>query len=176
MKVLLTGWLGAGSTEIAQIIAKDLGMEVINSYKAIRDLVRERGESFELFESESRSGEYDIDVLLRNKALEYLEEERDLIVEGRIALLVLDREYDLKAFLTARTEDRVEHVAERRNVAKSKAQKIVEMSDRDRRSVVEKLLEYPLELNRFDIILNTSSYGFARAAATLIELLKEHRP
>jgi len=172
MKVLLSGLLGAGCTEVAQILAKQKNAKVVNSVEAIKDIIGERGQSFQLFERESRSGEFDLDALLRNKALEYLEEFDNLIIEGRLALLVLDRTFDLKAFLTATLEDRIAHVASRRNIAKEQAAKIVHHSDRERERVVEKLYDQPLDLCRFDVVLNTSTYGFDRAARTLAEFLE----
>jgi cytidylate kinase len=69
MRILITGWLGAGSTEVANKLAALREIEVFNSARAIRDLIAERGESFQIFETETRSGEYDLDYLLRNKTL-----------------------------------------------------------------------------------------------------------
>ena len=163
MKILVTGWLGAGSTEVAERLAGPAGIEMFNSVRAIKDLIAERDESFQIFEKETRSGEYDIDVLLRNKALEYLDEYDDIVIEGRLGLLVLDKCFDVKIFLNATKDDRVSHVAQRREIATAKATKVVDNSDRERRDLVEKLFDHPLELNRFDLVINTSSYGFDKS-------------
>ncbi len=171
MKILLTGYLGAGSTEIANMVAEAEKAEAVNSVRAIRDLIRERRESFGIFERESRSGEFDLDALLRNKALEYVESFDNLIVEGRLALLVLDKDFDLKAFLTASEEDRVKHVAARRNISIEKAARIIKNSDKEREQLVEKICDYPLDLTRFDVVLNTSTYGYEGTAHTLRGLI-----
>jgi len=173
MRILLSGLLGAGCTEVAETLAKQDEAKIVNSVEAIKDLISERGESFQLFDMESRSGEFDLDVLLRNKALEYIDDFDDLIIEGRLALLVLDHAFDLKAFLTATLDDRIAHVASRRKISKEQARKIVQHSDKEREHVVEKLFDYPLDLCRFDVVLNTSTYGFERAAQTLGEFLRE---
>jgi cytidylate kinase len=175
MKVLLSGLLGAGCTEVAETLAKQEKAKVVNSVEAIKDLISERGQSYQLFDMESRSGEFDLDALLRNKALEYIDDFDNLIVEGRLALLVLDHPFDLKAFLTATLDERIAHVASRRKIGKEQARKVVQHSDKEREHVVEKLFDYPLDLCRFDVVLNTSTYGFERAAKSLGEFLRKPR-
>ena len=174
MRLLLTGWLGAGCTEVANIIAKSKSFKVVNSYVAIKDLIKERGIPYQTFEQESRSGEYDLDVLLRNKVLEYLDEDEDLIIEGRAALLVLDRKFDLTGFLTAPKEERVRHVAFRREIDLERAAKVVEDSDRERRHLVRKLFDHELDLTMFDVVLNTSRYGYDWVATTILNLLEKN--
>ncbi len=173
MRILVTGWLGAGATEIAEKLAAPKGTEVVNSVRAIKELVVERGESYQIFEKETRSGEYDLDVLLRNKALEYLDFYDDIIVEGRLGLLVLDQKFDIKVFLTGIKEDRIAHVASRRGIDTKKATKVVEYSDREREQVVEKLFDHPLELCRFDLVVNTSSYGMDKSAGLIAKIIAD---
>ncbi len=173
MKLLLAGWLGAGCTEVANTISKKRTFRVVNSYVAIRDLTREREISYQAFEEESRSGEFDLDHLLRNKVLEYLEEDGDLIIEGRAALLVLDRQIDLTSFLTAPRDYRVNRVASRREIDVESAAKVVENSDKERRYLVRKLYDHDLDLSMFDLVLNASRYGYEWAAATILDLLEK---
>ncbi len=173
MKIMLTGWLGTGCTEVANILAKKKNLLVVNSSRAIKDLVGERAQTFQLFEKESRSGEYDLDILLRNKILEYLDQQEAIIIEGRCGLLVLDHDFDVKAFLTGTKEDRTERIASRRSIEKEQAEKIVEKSDKDRRNVVKKLFDSALELSQFDIVLNTSTYSYEQIAGMLLGLLEK---
>jgi cytidylate kinase len=171
MKIMITGWLGAGDSEVASIIRDRRKLLIINSHKAIRDLIRERGETFQLFETESSSGIYDLDVLLRNKALEYLEEEDDLILEGRLGLLVCDQKFDIQSFLTANHEDRAKHVSARRGIALEKAREVVEISDKDRKHAYYKIHDRTLEPSDFDLVINTSGYSFETTAGNIENLL-----
>ena len=178
MKVLLAGLLGAGDSEVASKISRGGETPVFNSHRAIRDLIRERGETFQLFETESSSGTYDLDVLLRNKAFEYMEMEDQYIVEGRLGLLVCDHEFDIKIFLTANLEDRAKHVSKRRGIALQEAREVVEMSDKDRRYVFEKINDKPLVPSEFDLTINTSDLSLESTAEVIQCLLEsmQRRP
>ena len=174
MRILITGWLGAGSTEVASMLGALRKIEVFNSAMAIKDLVAERGESFQILERETRSGEYDLDYLLRNKALEYLDEYDGIVIEGRLGLLVLGREFDVRILLTGTESDQISHVASRRGIAAEKASKVVDSSDRERRALVEKLFDHDLELSRFDPVVNTSYYGFDKSVSVIDTISRNH--
>jgi len=172
MKIMITGWLGSGITEIANLISKKEDIEVFNSNKAIRELIAERGETFQLFETESSSGTFDLDVLLRNKALEYFDEYDNLLIEGRLGLLIHDQTFDLKTFLTASREDRDKHISRQRGISIEKAKSVVQISDRDRKYVFDKMYDKPLDLTEFDLLMNTSTFGYDLVADTITQLSK----
>jgi cytidylate kinase len=96
------------------------------------------------------------------------------VIEGRLGLLVLDKEFDVRIFLTGTKDDRISHMASRRGIAVEKASKVVDSSDRERRALVEKLFDHELELNRFDLVINTSSYGFDKSVSLINTILQNH--
>ncbi|MEM2092058.1 MAG: cytidylate kinase family protein, partial [Candidatus Bathyarchaeia archaeon] len=117
MKIALCGYLGSGCTEVAEILAGKLGLEVINTSR-ILTMIRD-------FESLSRSGEVDLDLLIKNKLDEILQRD-NVIVEGRSAFFLLDRKDVIKIFLNASLEERVRHVASRRGIPLDEARDDVE--------------------------------------------------
>jgi cytidylate kinase len=85
--IAICGELGAGCTEVAQMLSKMLGMNFINSASIIKGIVVDfRGvhpdESFSEFEQHVISGEVDLDMMIASKTDELLEQ-ADTIVEGR---------------------------------------------------------------------------------------------
>ena len=132
MKIALCGFLGSGCTEIAEILAAKFGLETLNTSRIIT--------SIENLEPLSRSGEIFFDKIIKERLDEILKREDNIIVEGRSAFLLLDREDVIKIFLNASFEDRAKHVAERRGISLEEAKEDVERSDEDRRSLLLSLI------------------------------------
>jgi len=132
LKIALCGYLGSGCTEVAEILAGKLGLEVINTSR-ILTMIRD-------FESLSRSGEVDLDLLIKNKLDEILQRD-NVIVEGRSAFFLLDRKDVIKIFLNASLEERVRHVASRRGIPLDEARDDVERSDRDRNGILQRFFK-----------------------------------
>jgi len=165
--VLLPGMLGSGCTSVAQLLAGRLGLRVVNSESIIREIVSERGSSFLEMAAIIRDGEVDLESMIRSVALDYLNE-GDVLIEGRTALMLLDRPATIKAFLYADRDFRVKRVAERRGVAVEEAEREVERSDEDRERLVRRLYDRDwLDPNLYDVMLNTSRVGIERVASLI---------
>ncbi|MBS7607317.1 MAG: cytidylate kinase family protein [Candidatus Bathyarchaeia archaeon] len=164
MKIALCGYLGSGCTEVAEILAGKLGMDVINTSK-ILTMIKD-------FESLSRSGEVDIDLLIKNKLDEILQRD-NIIVEGRSAFFLLDRKDVMKIFLNASLEERIRHVASRRGIPLDEAREDVERSDRDRNSVLQRFFKKDeIDPSDFDFSIRTNSKTFAKVADIIAEIIK----
>ncbi|MBS7639526.1 MAG: cytidylate kinase family protein [Candidatus Bathyarchaeia archaeon] len=163
MKIALCGYLGSGCTEVAEILAGKLGLEVINTSR-ILTMIRD-------FESLSRSGEVDLDLLIKNKLDEILQRD-NVIVEGRSAFFLLDRKDVIKIFLNASLEERVRHVASRRGIPLDEARDDVERSDRDRNGILQRFFKKDrIDPSDFDFSVKTNSKTFARVADIIADVV-----
>ena len=131
MRIALCGYLGSGCTEVAEILASEFSLQTYNTSK-ILEMVKN-------FDSLSRSGEIDMDEVIKNKLDDILKSD-NVIVEGRSAFLALGKKGIIKVFLNTPVEDRIKHVAERRGIRADKAKEDIVRSDeernQDRKSVV----------------------------------------
>ncbi len=164
LKIALCGYLGSGCTEVAEIIAGKLGLEVINTSK-ILIMIKD-------FERLSRSGEIDVDLLIKNKLEEILQRD-NIVIEGRSAFFLIDKKDVIKIFLNSSFEERVKHVASRRGISIDEARLDVERSDRDRNSILQKFFKKnDLNPSDFDFSIKTNSKTFARIADIITDVIK----
>lgn len=164
MKIALCGYLGSGCTEVAEILSGKFNLEMVNTSKiltAIKD-----------FDALSRSGEVDIDMIIKNKLEEILQKD-NIIVEGRSAFFLLDRKDLIKIFLNASFDDRARHVASRRGIPIDEAKDDIERSDRDRNSIVQKFFKKDsVDPADFDFLIKTNSKTFAKIADIIADVIK----
>lgn len=164
LKIALCGYLGSGCTEIAEILAGKFGLDIINTSK-ILTMIKD-------FEAMSRSGEVDIDLVIREKLNEVLKRD-NIIVEGRSAFFLLDRKDIIKIFLNASLEERIKHVASRRGIPLDEAREDVERSDRDRNSVLKRFFNKDeIDPADFDFSIRTNAKTFAKVADIIAEVMK----
>lgn len=164
MKIALCGYLGSGCTEVAEILAGKLGLEVINTSRILTTIKN--------FERLSRSGEIDIDLLIKNRLDEILQRD-NIIVEGRSAFFLIERGDLIKIFLNSSFEERVKHVASRRGISIEEARQDVERSDKDRNSILQKFFKKDkIDPSDFDFSIKTNSKTFARIADIIIEVIR----
>jgi len=171
--VLVAGELGAGCTEVGELLSKALGLEVYNTEKLIRNLVSSPGLSFKALVEKSVSGEIEIEKVLYSMILD-LVKNGPAIIEGRSALMALNQEVDLKVFLYMDVNDRLSHLKEKRKTENiSQLEEDIRVSDMDRSSLVERLFHKnwkdPL---LYDLMINTSKIPYEKAASLIIEALK----
>jgi len=164
MKIALCGYLGSGCTEVAGILASKFGLETVNTSSIF--------ESIRNFESLSRSGEIDMDKIIKEKLEEILKRD-NIIVEGRSAFMLLDRRDVIKIFLNASLEDRIKHVADRRGISVEGAREDVERSDRERNHLIQRFFNKDrADPTDFDFSMKTSSKTFSKIADTITEVIK----
>ena len=176
MIISISGEVGAGCTEVGQIVSKKLGYQCVSSADLIKKIVVDfRGvhprESFSEFEQHVKSGEVDLDMMLDSKIDEVLET-GEVVVEGRSALMLLDNENVLKVLLVAPHDKRVQRVAERRNITVEDAEEVVRISDSERSNMVKKLFAREwLDPHNYDIVINTGLRVFEDSAEIILRAL-----
>lgn len=170
--VLIAGLLGSGCTASALELAKLTSLTIVNSESIIREIVSEKRVPYTLLIEMARDGEVDLEDLVRSIALDYVRE-GGVIIEGRTALMLLDRPALLKVFLYADKKVRVERVAKRRGLSLEEAEREIEESDEDRRRLVEKLFKRSfMDPSLYDLILNTTELSYEDVARLLNDLIR----
>lgn len=177
--ILLAGMLGAGCTRTAEILSNKLNMNFINSEKVFREIVAQERISFADLSLMARSGEIDIEDVVKSVVEDHINE-GNVIVEGRVALLVLNNPHvDLKVFLWAPKDFRVKRVAERRKIDEKEALEAIEESDEERSQLVSRLYKRDwLDADLYDIVINSSKWSFEEIADIIVAAYKakiEHK-
>ena len=173
MHIAVCGELGSGCTEVGGILSEKLGIRCINSSDVIRSIVSNFRESFEEFESNVLSGEVNLDVMINGKISEFLEM-GDLIVEGRSAFLLLDREDIFKVLLVAPRTKRIEHIAKRRGITNEESEKDLDESDMERGHMVKKTFKKDwLDPHNYDMVINTGPRTYKEVADLIIKTIPE---
>ncbi len=164
MRIALCGYLGSGCTEVAEILASDFGLQTFNTSKIL--------ETVKNFDSLSRSGEIDMDEVIRNKLDDILKGD-NVVVEGRSAFLALGKKGVIKVFLNTPVEDRIKHVAERRGIRADKAKDDIRRSDEERNHLLQRSLGKDcVDITVYDFTLNTSSKTHSRVATTIADIIR----
>ncbi|RLE70081.1 MAG: hypothetical protein DRJ43_02750 [Thermoprotei archaeon] len=161
--VLISGMLGAGCTSIALELGRRMELKVVNTESIVREIVAEKKLSFMELAAMVRDGEVDLEGVIRSIALDYVKE-GGVVIEGRTALMMLDRPATLKVFLYADEGVRARRVAERRGISLDEAREEVERSDEDRRSLVMRLYRREwMDPSLYDLMLNTTRLSLEEA-------------
>ena len=173
MHIAICGELGAGCTEVGQILSKRLGLRCINSADIIRSIVSNFRESFREFERHVQSGEVNLDKMIDGKTDELLEL-GETIVEGRSGFMLLDNKDVFKALLIAPQTRRVEHIAKRRNITVEEAKEALRESDSERKHMVEKLFKKEwLDPHNYDMVINTGLRSREEVADLIIKAIQK---
>ncbi|MBS7615080.1 cytidylate kinase-like family protein [Candidatus Bathyarchaeota archaeon] len=178
MHIAICGELGAGCTEVGQLLSEMLGIKVINSATIVKSIVTDlRGvypdESFGEFKDQVLSGEVDLDKMIAGEIQDFLEQ-GDTIVEGRSAFMLLNRNDVFKVLLVCPLEKRAKHIAKRRQISIGEAKEDIRISDSERQHMVEKMFKaHWLDPHYYDIIINTGLYSFDETAKQIRDLVQK---
>jgi len=164
MKIALCGYLGSGCTEVAEILASKFNLEAFNTsriFRSIRD-----------FDSLSRSGEVDFNMLIKTKLEEILKRD-NVVIEGRSALMLLDRKDVRKIFLVTPVEDRIKHVADRRGISTESARDDVIGSDEERNQLAQRFFRRnAADTANYDFSVDTSGKTYSKVADVIANVIK----
>lgn len=172
--ILVAGELGAGCTEVGELLSKKLGIEVYNTERFIRNLASSPTSSFQILVEKSVSGEIEIEKILHSMVLDIVNN-GPAVIEGRSALFALTHDVTLKVFLYGDMGDRVKHLAEKRKTEDIKQiEEDIKASDMDRSSLVERLFHRNWKDHLlYDLMVNTSKISYEEIASLILETLKQ---
>ncbi|MEM2904518.1 MAG: cytidylate kinase family protein [Candidatus Bathyarchaeia archaeon] len=169
MKIALCGPLGAGCSEVAELLSAKFNLRIENTSSLLTSFISRLKEPFIDLESFTRSGEMDVDQLIRHRIGQVLDD--NVIVEGRSGFMLLDRKDVIRVLLVSPREHRAKHVAERRGISTEEGFEDVQRSDEERRNMVERLFKKDwLDATNYDLVVNTSSM---REWLTVADLIAE---
>jgi glucuronide carrier protein len=176
MHVAICGELGAGCTEVGQILSQKLNRKCINSSEIVRSLVLDfrklhPSESFKEFERHVHSGEVNLDKMVEGKLHEILEN-GNIVVEGRTAFMLLREKDVFRVLLVAPEEVRASHIAKRRGIPINEAFDILQESDNERKHMVERSFKTNwLDPHNYDLIINTASKTYEEVADLILRAM-----
>jgi len=157
LKIALAGQLGAGCTEVAEIISRKTGIKMFNSESLMRKFLAETAMKFSNFEEYISSGEVRIDRIFESLVLDVVNLEDRAIIEGRSALFLLKRWDIFKALLVADDKFRISRIAERRKISLEKAEEEIKHSDDERGNLVKRFYGLNwLNPKNYHLVVNTS--------------------
>lgn len=174
LKIALAGQLGAGCTEVARLISKKTGVKVFNSETLIRRLIAESGTSFRNFQEYVASGEVNIDKLLDSLIADIVNTEKNVVIEGRSAFFLLNRNDIFKVLLVADDDFRAKRVSSRRGIGLEEAKGNIKHSDEERRNLVKRFYDVEwLDPKLYDMVINTSFKDMETVANLVIKAYEE---
>ena len=172
-RISICGELGGGSTEIGQMLSRRLGVKCMNSSDAVKNIVIGFKISFKQFEEDVRSGKVNLDKMIQGE-IDELSELGEFIVEGRSAFMLLNDEDVFKVLLVAPETIRAKRISEMRNIMIEEAEEAIRLSDKERKSMVEKLFKkYWLDPQNYDMVINTRSRSYKEAADLIAKAIQE---
>jgi cytidylate kinase len=169
MIITIGGPIGSGKTTVASAIAKKFGLRHISAGIIFREMARQKGLSLEDF---SRLAESDdsFDHLVDGRQKE-LASEGNAVVDGRLSGRLIDG--DIKVWLTAPFDLRVDRVAKREGMEIEQARKDMDIREKSEATRYKKIYNIDLyDLSHYDVVLNTalwSAEGVIKIIETLIE-------
>jgi len=164
MRIALCGYLGSGCTEVAEILAAKFDLEVFNTSGILK--------SVKGFETLSRSGEIDLDKIVKTRLDEILKPD-NVIIEGRSGFMLLDRKDVIKIFLNASLDDRVKHVAQKRGISAENARDDVARSDEERNQLIQRFLSKNCpDVSNYDFSIRTGAKTYSKIADTIANVTK----
>jgi len=173
--LLLCGQLGAGCTEVADILAKRMNMTFYNTEKLLHRLAADLDLSFSGIAGKATSGEVEIDESIAGLITGYMHDKhmKGVIIEGRTAFMAFLEPTTVRALLMAPIYVRANHIAHVRGKDFERAKEEVVKSDEDRGTLVRRLWKLDwLDPSLYDLVINTGAWSYEQAASMIEEALK----
>lgn len=166
--IAISGKSGCGNSTVSSLIAKRLGLRLINF--TLRDVARERGLSFEqLWEraEHDQSVDHELDRRLMDLAAE-----GGCVLGTRLAIWLVEGQ-DLSVYLEASQQTRAARIASRESISFSTA--LVTTSDRDRRDRKRYLRLYDIDIDdssQADLVVDTERLDQHAVVEKIAEALR----
>jgi len=158
--ITLSGLSGSGKTTIAEVLAKNLNLKLINSGDIYRSLAEESKVSLEEFSAKHND---EVDYEIDKRSLKFAKEGNVLIV-GRLAGWVAGDNADLKIFVKCSLKERAKRVALREGKTFEEAKKDILARDKSDINRAKKLYGINLkDLSIYDLIINNDKLSFEEA-------------
>ena len=157
MRVTISGLPGSGTTTVARLLAKELGLELISAGEMFRGIAKEKSLQLEQFnELAENSDDFDrwIDAKQGKEAMKH----ENVIVEGRLSGFFVTTA-DLKIWLKAPIEVRARRVAGREGIAYEEALAAMKSREQSEHKRYEQYYDINLDdLSIYDLVIDSSRW------------------
>lgn len=171
--ITVSGPHGAGRSSQAQYLSQEFGLRYISTGTLFREMAEQRGFSMEEM-SRLAEENCDFDNYLDERAKEE-SAKGGVVIDATLAAWVATNP-DLKIYLWAEFDDRIQRIAEREGRPLQevlKETKIRESSEKDR---FQKYYKIDIdELSVYDVVLNTSLFSLEATSKILGKIVLEYR-
>ncbi|MDR3337170.1 MAG: AAA family ATPase [Treponema sp.] len=169
-RIAISGKSGCGNTTVSRMAAEKLGLRFINF--TFRSLAQEKGMSLaEVLPLAEKDDSWDKDVDSRQVAL--AREKGGCVLGSRLAIWMLP-EADLKVFLTAKSETRVQRILKREGGDPRGVAEFTEKRDRQDRERYIRI--YNIDNNDYafaDLVIDTDDIDPPAICSLIVEKLKQ---
>jgi len=171
MKITISGLPGSGTTTVARIISKKLGLMLISAGDVFRQLASQRGMTVEEF-SKYADENPEVDRRIDKTQQELAEAENDVVVEGRLSGWFV-KDADLRVWIFADPEIRYQRIAKREGKDLVVAKHETKMREDLEKRRYQKF--YSIDIDDwtvYDIILNSGKFSAEAIAEIVITAVK----
>ena len=157
MRITISGLPGSGTTTVANLLAKELSIELISAGEMFRALADEKSLPLRQF-SELAENNDDYDRLIDEKQGTEALKRENVIVEGRLSGFFVPTA-ELKIWLKAPQEIRAKRVAGREQIAYDEALTAMQEREQSEHTRYEHYYGIDLDdLSRYDLIIDSSRW------------------
>ena len=170
LRIAISGKSGCGNTTVSSLVAEMLGLKLINF--TFRNLAQEHGMSLEeVLRLAQEDESWDREVDSRQVAL--AQEYAGCVLGSRLAIWIF-KDADIKVYLTARPETRVNRIFSREGGNREEIARFTEMRDGQDRERYMKLYGIDNDIYDFaDLIIDTDEMNQGEIANIIINKANE---
>jgi cytidylate kinase len=170
MMVSIGGYPGSGTTTLSKKIKEAFGMPHVYAGQIFREMAAEKGVTLAEFSLMAEKDE-SIDGEVDRKQKEMAQD--NTVVEGRMTAFIVDA--DLKIWLSAPLEVRVERVAKRENILYEESMDRIMKREASERKRYKKYYNTSIDdLSVYDLVINTELWD-AEGVFTIVKAAIEVR-
>ncbi len=168
MKITISGLPGSGTTTVAKIVSKKLGLKLISAGEIFRQLAAQRGMTVEEF------GKYaeehpEIDTLIDKTQREMAEKEDNAVIEGRLSGWMV-KNADLKVWIFADAEVRYKRIAKREGKDLAVVRQQTKMREEIEKRRYQKFYSIDLDdWSIYDLIINSTKFEAEEIAELIVK-------
>jgi len=176
MLLTVSGPAGSGKTTFAEAMAEELGYEYVSGGDIFRSLAAERGHSLVEFNKLAEQDDQ-VDRDLDQRLREIASERDDLVLESRLAGWMAGDYADLKFWLDAPLDVRIERVSDREDKSTDTArQETIERAESEAKRYKE---YYGIDIDDrsiYDLVINTSRWDPETEIEIALSAVRQYDP
>ncbi|MBK5189975.1 MAG: AAA family ATPase [Methanosarcinales archaeon] len=175
MRITISGLAGSGTTTVAELLSKELSMDVISAGEMFRAIAKEKSLQLGEFNKLAENND-DFDRGIDEKQGEEAMKRENVIVEGRLSGFFVPHA-DLKIWLKAPIEIRARRVAGREGMAYEEALAAMKNREQSEHKRYDQYYGINLDdLSIYDLVMDSSRWrgnGIVETILVAIEGMKE---